>query len=1668
MFSAKKTGQIALVVAACVLSGIVHADVTQADEYMKRLKIYQTVQPVGDTPFGEQINLYTGELTFNQSDVVLEGTGPTISLVRGKQSAQTSESVQRPAAAGSWQLSIPRIETLTATGWTVGKADDPNRYARCTHFDRPHSDKLLNIEWWNGMEMMLEDGSQQSILKRAPQNTAQPAMNLNGQAVVFPAVTQQNWQVGCLPNTSNGQPGEGFLVVSPEGTKYWFDRLYYEPVETIYEYVFDVILKQHRALATMYVTRIEDRFGNYVTYQYTGDKLSSITASDGRSVSLQWRVDSPVVDTITVQPGPKQRVWRYEYSQADALQANLSAVVLPDQSRWSFGQISGSGSLSSTELSKCTTRTLPNQVNGNTFTITHPSGLVGEFTLTGIWHARSYVPSYCHYPQQMQEFEPYEDTPPLFGIGSLTRKTFSGPGLPTKTWEYRYPVAQGSTTTDPCAAMQTCPDTVWVDVVDPAGNRTRYLHSNRFDETEGKLLRTDVYQGETTLLRSETFGYAASSGGPYPAFIGGTMVGGNYNGAKDSFTPLKRRDVFQQGIVFTWQANSFDTFANPLSETRSNTLGYSRNNAFTYHHALPQWVIGQLATITCTAPISCAGLVERKIVYDDYALPGFTYAFGKLQGMRHNNPDGTLALAQDGNTNATLFGNWKRGIPQKITFADGTVKTAVVNDHGQIDSVTDENGYVTKYGYDLMGRLSLIDYPDGDDVNWTHTTRSFVQVQADEYGIAAGHWRQTVNTGNGYQITYFDARWQPILTREYDAANPVATQRFVGRSFDHAGRETFVAYPLANAPDYPYWNGLKADKEGWFADKSPQALPPPLCHPQPECQPDPHPDPDPNPDPPPPPFQGLGIHTAYDALGRVVTVKQDSEFGKLTTLSEYLDGLQTRITNPRGFKTDTLYSAYDQPTADWPIAIVHPEGANTKIYRDVFGKPLALTRHNADNTLTATRRYVYDGSQQLCKTIDPESAATVLSYDDAGNLTGSASGLKLLNPATCDAANVPMGAWVKRTYDARNRLQTLRYPDGLGDQDWSYTPDGLPLQVTAYNSANHTAPVTTAYAYNKRRMLNGQGETVSQHNWYAWGIGYGYDANGSLASQSYPAGLVVSYAPNALGQPTAVTSPGQNYATGIAYHPNGAIKQFTYGNGLVHTMEQNLRQLPETSCDYFGTCDAAAALNDNYDYDYNGNVAAISDGRTQNRGNRTMLYDGLDRLRMVLSPMFTQANYSYDALDNMTVATLAGGTAARNHAYCYDAQLRLTNVKTGNCNGASVIGLGYDARGNLANKNGQLFKYDYGNRLRDVPGKESYRYDGLGRRVQTTKAADQTVRLWQYSRGGQLMYGHSQLGQNKEARQEYIYLAGSLIATIERQWPSNAITALKFVHTDSLGSPVAYTDKNRVVIEKNEFEPYGLEINGVVKDGPNYTGHVADTATGMINMQARYYDPYVPHFNSRDPDTSDFNAYRYAAGNPYRYVDPDGRRVKSSGLCDWAGGCNAGSFVAGNGRSRADRELPSREYVSSYNPTKNTYSSSAPTSQEWFEGNAVLRLARLELLYKSANEIGREMLTRFDGATFFFNSSLTDNGRAGHADFGTQRIVILDRLFFDSGMREMIGRVIHEVAHLTSTNYFLRNTFDIGASRTLNKSIDPVSSANEQHAYQIQGSYGYEQLGINY
>jgi RHS repeat-associated protein len=120
-----------------------------------------------------------------------------------------------------------------------------------------------------------------------------------------------------------------------------------------------------------------------------------------------------------------------------------------------------------------------------------------------------------------------------------------------------------------------------------------------------------------------------------------------------------------------------------------------------------------------------------------------------------------------------------------------------------------------------------------------------------------------------------------------------------------------------------------------------------------------------------------------------------------------------------------------------------------------------------------------------------------------------------------------------------------------------------------------------------------------------------------------------------------------------------------------------------------------------------------------------------------------------------------------------------------------------------------------------------------------------------------------------------------------------------FYHNDLLGSPKAVTDMKGRVLWFENSRPYGNSTGRRASDGRSfsdnaleaadtrigYTGHTQDTATGLVYMKARYYDPVIGRFYSNDPvgvstmKPETFNRYTYANGNPYKYSDPDGKDV---------------------------------------------------------------------------------------------------------------------------------------------------------------------------------------------
>ncbi|MGO4220776.1 Ig-like domain-containing protein [Lysobacter sp. TAF61] len=521
----------------------------------------------------------------------------------------------------------------------------------------------------------------------------------------------------------------------------------------------------------------------------------------------------------------------------------------------------------------------------------------------------------------------------------------------------------------------------------------------------------------------------------------------------------------------------------------------------------------------------------------------------------------------------------------------------------------------------------------------------------------------------------------------------------------------------------------------------------------------------------------------------------------------------------------------------------------------------AVTVTAPAGNLSVTRSYVYDSYERPCKTIEPETGATIVDYDGASNVAWSVQGSSLTS-ATCDRGSVPGSAKITRSYDARNRVLSMLTPGAAADIVTTYFPDGAVATISANNPG--VGPVINRYSYNKRRMLVTESVEEASPS-LLFTTNYAYNPNGHLSSLQYPDLEVVGYSPNALGQPRQVGA----YATGISYYPNGAIYQFTYGNGVLHTMTQNARQLPARSRDAYGS---TVVLDDSYIFDKNGNVSDITDQAQGGLTTRGMSYDSRDRLQVAVAPgLWGDAAFVYDGVDNLVKVD----QGSRHYRYSYSSNQRLAQIN--DPNGVPQVVLGYDANGNVNSKNGQTLVFDVANRLTQLTGVQYYRYDGLGRRVQTTDQ-DGKYTFWQYSQAGQVLFA-------SEARQSrntaYIYLGNTQLAARHVAWGSGTVT-IDYQHTDALGSPVAETNSTGAVTKRNTYTPYGEASSGAI-DGPGFTGHVMDAATGLTYMQQRYYDPQIGRFLSVDPVATDsntggnFNRYWYANNSPYRFSDPDGR-----------------------------------------------------------------------------------------------------------------------------------------------------------------------------------------------
>ena len=174
----------------------------------------------------------------------------------------------------------------------------------------------------------------------------------------------------------------------------------------------------------------------------------------------------------------------------------------------------------------------------------------------------------------------------------------------------------------------------------------------------------------------------------------------------------------------------------------------------------------------------------------------------------------------------------------------------------------------------------------------------------------------------------------------------------------------------------------------------------------------------------------------------------------------------------------------------------------------------------------------------------------------------------------------------------------------------------------------------------------------------------------------------------------------------------------------------------------------------------------------------------------------------------------------------------------------------------------------------------------------------------------------------------------------------SAAETVTYYYTNEQGTPLATTDATGAILSLVDLHPYGAQALGSLPQGPGYTGHTNDADSGLVYMQARYYDP-MGRMLSVDPveptpgNIYSFSRYAYANNNPILNIDPTGLQSSDQTPCDIE--CKrqrqedrqrrndapyTGGGVASAGNKQNDSKQPySHDYSGDY--------SLCSTSQEW-------------------------------------------------------------------------------------------------------------------------------------
>lgn len=908
---------------------------------------------------------------------------------------------------------------------------------------------------------------------------------------------------------------------------------------------------------------------------------------------------------------------------------------------------------------------------------------------------------------------------------------------------------------------------------------------------------------------------------------------------------------------------------------------------------------------TITAPDG--GLVRN--VYDDQGrVTSQTDAVGRITVFTYaGTPENQTTTVTDPAGVSTVFTYTNRRLTQKVA-ASGTALAAttkygynpaldlisttdplgkttsmVYDDDGNMVSSTDPLGATTRYTYDSLhnvtsvqdslGRVGTASYdsygsrtssttPAGETTSWVYnsdgTTASLTDplgaVTTYDYDAAGRAIGLTDPLGRSASLT-LDPDGHQVSTTDPTGAT-------MTRTVDEVGRPTTATDALGRVTAYQYDAAGRAER---ITDPA-----------------------------------GQVTSTAYNLAGEATST---TDAGGRTTATTYSPlGKVATVTDPLGAVTTTGYDALGRP-----VSVTDPKGLKSTTTYDKAGR-ITQVRTPAGNIT----KYTYDAIGRKLSSIDPLGNTTTYAYDSAGQLL-----------TTTD----PLGRITANTYDLNGRITSVIGPDGKA-ANTGYDPAGRTTSVVdadgnqttyAYDAAgqrlSRTEPGnrTTSWTYDAAgrvtTIIKPSAATITQN----------YDAAGQLLGRSSSDGTVVAFDYDALGRRTSMTD--NTGTTSYTYTPTGRYASVTNGAGQVVSYTWD-------AADRLASLTYPGAKTVSYGYDTAGRMTSLTDW-VKRKTSFTWTSDSALLKQTDANKVAT--SYAYDKLNRVTSISTALGTAAplRSFTYGYDTAGQLTSDSvdgtsrtyaydpigqlTAQTSGSTTKPFAATSAGSLTTQDQAAQQYNDRQQLvsaTTATGTTSFGYDEDGSRTSTSFAGATT--LYSYNTAGDLTQVTQPTGlsvdytsngdglrQSRRSGQSVKKLTWDSSGTLPLmlgdgdQWyvygPTTtpvaqidqATGAVQYLHGDLIGSTRLITSATGAAIGSRDYEPYGAVTNSSgATTAIGYSGAWTDSATSLIYLRAREYDPATGQFLQIDPARdSTGQPYAYAANSPTDTTDPTGLRA---------------------------------------------------------------------------------------------------------------------------------------------------------------------------------------------